>query len=295
MILRELGYSGFIDNDLGVIHSNEPTQAFFLSSKNFELVETIINDEGESSPLYYQKMKKVPEELKQLQRMVKKDSMSPMARALKLKDSDYKYQLDLLTIPDDVKAILPALRIPVDSLSDDSFKELIDESGYYSSEYMKYIKNINIDQYQYALDSGINIPITMDVVMKIDKLKFKPEHYDQISRSTYISWEKKWRILGDSFFEEPYIGNILDRVTGEEAHRIAIMMDDDTVVKLLRTITGKVFNSGLSEFDPLFIKKVEKAFEEYDGDKTSNFEVLSDKTSKDIIKTHIDYFKKRAK
>ena len=45
-LLRKLGYAGFSDNTgLGIIHTNEPIQAFFTSTKTFNHLETIQNRE----------------------------------------------------------------------------------------------------------------------------------------------------------------------------------------------------------------------------------------------------------
>lgn len=43
-LLRNLGYNGFVDRQgLGVIHQNEPTQAVFLTTKAFKVVDLILN------------------------------------------------------------------------------------------------------------------------------------------------------------------------------------------------------------------------------------------------------------
>jgi len=43
-LLRLLGYNGFVDRSgSGTIHSNEPTQAMFLSSKSFDVVDMVEN------------------------------------------------------------------------------------------------------------------------------------------------------------------------------------------------------------------------------------------------------------
>lgn len=55
-ILRKLGYDGVVDYDWekgtgeGIIHRNEPSQAFFLSMKPLKLVETIHNKSEPSEP-----------------------------------------------------------------------------------------------------------------------------------------------------------------------------------------------------------------------------------------------------
>jgi hypothetical protein len=42
-ILKSLGYAGFVDYGTGVIHKNEPTQAFFLSTDYINHLDTILN------------------------------------------------------------------------------------------------------------------------------------------------------------------------------------------------------------------------------------------------------------
>jgi hypothetical protein len=42
-ILRKLGYAGMVDYGDGIIHSNEPTQAFFLSMEYINHLDTILN------------------------------------------------------------------------------------------------------------------------------------------------------------------------------------------------------------------------------------------------------------
>ena len=42
-LFRMLGYDGVIDNGYGAIHTNEPTQAVFFSTKNLKLLEVIDN------------------------------------------------------------------------------------------------------------------------------------------------------------------------------------------------------------------------------------------------------------
>lgn len=61
-ILRKLGYTGFSDkHGLGVIHINEPIQAFFLNTSGFRVVEKLDRKHINAAGHYYNKMKQDPQ------------------------------------------------------------------------------------------------------------------------------------------------------------------------------------------------------------------------------------------
>lgn len=66
-LLLDLGYSGFVDSDgLGIIHVNEPTQAFFLSTKFYKVKDKLLNKYGTHDHHYYDKMKLIDDRRKKI-------------------------------------------------------------------------------------------------------------------------------------------------------------------------------------------------------------------------------------
>lgn len=63
-ILRKLGYHGFVDHGSGMIHSAEPSQAVFLHSGAYQLVEQINRMKFEPDGVYIVAMKEIPSAVK---------------------------------------------------------------------------------------------------------------------------------------------------------------------------------------------------------------------------------------
>lgn len=257
-ILRELGYSGFIDRDKSIIHDNEPIQAFFLSSKHFDVVEKIDNKSPnvKINDVYYKKTKTLPDELKIILKKMRKASSDEDIASIIIK-SKYKHTwMNYIDLPESVKhhIILKGGHVP--TVSDETWKKLISDKTIVG--YGRFVEKPTLSQLQYALDNVDDIKkISIGhIKQNIDKLKFREEHYDEIV-SFNIAPIKKINILGEDAFKEKYLNIILRHVRNHHFDDIENfikkanpkLVDSNTFLMLLHTTdTNKKYNNTMYQF-----------------------------------------------
>jgi hypothetical protein len=296
-ILRKLGYSGFIDDGLGVIHENEPKQAFFLSSNYFESVDVIRNEGGTNLSLYYSKMKQDSPEMKRINRILNDNKKSPMLRAMLLKDTPFKYSIDKMKVPVEVKALLPTLRLPIDSLPYDIFTDTVDDliEGEIDQNilmtFLLHIENLTKEQYQYVLDKNMNIPIKRELSKYIDELNFHSGMYDNVVKTSMLSDEDKYKIIGDKLLSDSryFVIALRSNMSVKFLYENLTKIDTDMAPTVLKTIMTKIYNH-YSEFDKEVVDYLEDAVEIY----KENYGV-SDTARTNDLEGMLQFMKKRIK
>ena len=99
-LLRKMGFHCIVDYGEGIIHSNEKTQAFFLSSSDYEVVEMFKVNKAAFSSLYFSKMRTISDydkkKVKQIRQLLQDPNKTDEVRRLILY-AGVQVQLELLS------------------------------------------------------------------------------------------------------------------------------------------------------------------------------------------------------
>ena len=299
--LRFLGYSGFSDlNGLGVIHENEPAQAFFLTKRSYEVVEQIENRRSEIASIYYDKMKQMPDSAKKIIKIINATNLSNAKKAAMIKDNKSGYyklnQEHKQTMPDGLLKEIIKYRLPVNvELSMSSFKELIDEGLWYAN----YINNPTPEQIQYYINS---IPsydyesLAMNYIQRAfsdPKIVWPERLYPLVFRSR--DYAVITRIIGKDVFTSKWVNRLMDVIRVSDLVYIlknGLVDPIDVSVESMRYNIVNIPYLGRNAFNDMILK----FFEQWKSNFESNFGWASeDPDTKELIAQldkHIDSMKK---
>ncbi len=99
-LLRKMGFHSIVDYGDGIIHPNEKTQAFFLSSSDYEVVEMFKVNKAAFSSLYFSKMRTISDydkkKVKQIRQLLQDPNKADEVRRQFLY-AGFQVQLELLS------------------------------------------------------------------------------------------------------------------------------------------------------------------------------------------------------
>lgn len=165
-LLLDLGYSGFVDSGgLGIIHVNEPTQAFFLSTKFYKVKDKLLNKYGTHDHQYYDKMKTIDDSRKKIIKLYK--TADTTEKKLNIIDNYFDndlilYMDNMLTDEEKYKLISEYYR-RVYTVSDRVLKKIIKNDD--PKFHLEYITKLSTRQQQYIIN---NLPDWYEILWRGD-------------------------------------------------------------------------------------------------------------------------------
>lgn len=106
-LLRKMGFHSIVDYGDGIIHPNEKTQAFFLSSGDYEVVEMFKVNKADESSVFHSKMKTLSEYDKKKVKQIRKLMQDPDKHDAARRQIGYSgIEIQLALLPDIIKVAI---------------------------------------------------------------------------------------------------------------------------------------------------------------------------------------------